>query len=312
MPPAAPLPAGGALAGTAPAPRPAFLPRLLPLGGLALSRQAIGFGGLSALHLEPDGRLTVLNDHGAWFTARLLLDGPRPVGLAELHTGRLHDGAGAPLDQHFVADSESLARLPDGGWLVGFERWHRIRAYRDLDAPGTYVEAPPGLARAPLNGGLESLAVLADGRWLALSESLAAATPGNVAAWIGRPRADGGVDWTRLDYRPAPPDYWPSDVAALPDGGALVLERRFGLGTGLRFRCRLAWIPPAALAAAGPGTVLEAETLLRLEPPLPADNFEGVSVARLGGRTVVALLSDDNESPFQRGVLLLFELVPGR
>ncbi len=273
-----------------------------------LDAAAIGFGSLSGLHLDPALRLTAISDLGRFLTARLeLQEDGRPMGLAELRTGRLRDGAGAPLPRGYAADAESLARLPDGTWLVGFERWHRIRAYRRLDGPAAYVEAPPGLERAPRNGGLEALAVLADGRWLAIAEKLVPEGGHGEAlrrAWLGGPERG----WTPVAYRPGAPGLDPSDAAPLPDGGVLVLERGFSVFGG--FRARLMRFSAAALAAVPPGGVLAGgEELLRLEPPWPADNWEGVTAVRLaGGRTLVALVTDDNQNILQRTLLLLFEL----
>lgn len=274
------------------------------LGGLEFrGGSAVGLSGLSAVHLAPDLTLTLVSDLASHAQARLVLDegSLRPLGIAGLRTGRLRDGSGTPLRRGYAGDSEALARQPDGTWLVAFERWHRIRAYRDLDGPGAYVEAPPGIERAPANGGLESLAVLPDGRWLAIAESLPAPdAPGAVTAWIGGPGA-----WRRLAYRPMP-GFEPSDAAPLPDGGLLVLERYFSIFRG--FAGRLVRIPAAALADPSPDAVLEGEELLRLSSPMPVDNWEGVSVVRHQGRLLVALVSDDNENRLQRSMLLLLEL----
>jgi hypothetical protein len=54
--------------------------------------------------------------------------------------------------------------------------------------------------------------------------------------------------------------------------------------------------------------VLEGEELLRFAPPLPVDNFEGVSAFTHRGRLLVAVISDDNQNRLQRGLFLLFEL----
>ena len=271
---------------------------LRPLGGLVLDREAFAGGGLSGLHLDSDLRLTAITDRGQWVTARLLMEDDRPIGVADLRTGPLRDGAGVPLPRGQGSDAEALARLADGTWLVAFERWHRIRAYRRLDGPGSFVEAPPGIELAPRNGGLESLTVLADGRWLAIAENpLQGEEPGLRAAWLGGPGR-----WTRLAYRPTP-GFDPTDAAALPDGGALVLERRFSLWGG--FTGRIVRLSPASMSAGG---VLEGSELLRLGPPLPSDNWEGIAVPRWQGRLLVAVVSDDNQSPLQRSLLLLFEL----
>jgi hypothetical protein len=293
-----------AVGGDAPAAQPLALEPLPPgsrleaLGGLVLDPRVIGFGGLSALHLDADLRLTAISDLGMWLTARLVLQDGKPTGLTDLRRGPLRDGSGQPLGRGFAGDAESLAKLPDGGWLVGFERWHRIRAYARLDAPATYVQAPPGLELVPANGGLESLTVLADGQWLAIAEQSPWTAPEETRfTWIGGPG-----HWRRMNYRPAE-GFHPADAAALPGGGALVLERSFSLFAG--FGTRLVRLSAQQLA----GTAeLVGEELLRFAPPLPSDNFEGLSAVRIGGRTLVAMVSDDNQNPLQRSLLLLFVL----
>jgi len=276
---------------------------LRSLGGFEIDTQRLGAANLSGLHLGPDLVASFMDDRGRWAQARIVLDaGGRAAALLPLGSGPLRDGAGRPLRRGRAADAEALARLPDGTWLVAFERWHRIRAYRRLDGPGAYVEAPPGLDRAPANGGLESLALLADGRILALTEELAPEeAPALRRGWIGGPGR-----WMPIGWRPRP-EFSPVDATGLPDGGALVLERRFSLLGG--FAARLVRVEAATLAGARPGAVLGGEEILRLDgAPLPAENWEGVSAVRHGGRTLVGLVADGNESRWQRDLMLLLEL----
>lgn len=261
-----------------------------------LNRAAIGFGGFSGLHLDQALNLTVISDTGRWFRAPLLLQGERPTGLGPVTSGLLRDGSGESLRRGRTADAEALVRRPDGSWLVGFERWHRIRAFTALDAPGSFFEAPPGLELAPANGGLEALAALADGRLLAIAEFQAdPADPALRRAWLGGPGA-----WRSVGYRPAP-GFAATDAAGLPDGGALVLERRFALIEG-GFTARLVHLPPAALRA----TTLEGQPILNFPPDGPAENYEGVAVLRRGDALWLALISDDNQNAFQRSLLLLY------
>jgi hypothetical protein len=278
-------------------------PFLEPLGALALDTAPWGFGGLSALHLAPDLTLSAVSDTGRWWRARLILREGRLAAIGEARHGPLRDAAGNPLRRGVQSDAEALLRLPDGDWLVGFERRHRILRYRDLTTgPGTPIETPPGLEESPGNGGLEALALLADGRLLALGESLpGAAGPESRAAWLGT-FSGSRVTWRRTSYLPVP-GMDPTDAAGLPDGGALVLERRFSIFGG--FTGRLAHLPAAALRGAEP---LRGETWLDMPPDAPAENWEGVAVARHGGRTLVALVSDDNQNLFQQTLLLLYAL----
>ena len=267
---------------------------LRPLGVLRIDTEALGADGLSALHVAPDLTLTSVSDRGRWCQARLVLaPNGAPLGLESPRAGSLRDIAGHPL-QGFLGDAECLAALPDGSWLVGFERLHRIWRYRHLDGHAEPVGAPPGIMGWPGNGGLESLGVLPDGRWLAIAESERAPEDGTArVAWIGGPGA-----WHRFAYRPAP-GHDPSDLCPLPDGGALVLERHAEFPEG--FSARLTRLPPLPVAP----EMMEGRLVAHLAPPLPSDNWEGVSAFRHGGRDLVAVISDDNQLFFQRTLLMI-------
>lgn len=280
---------------------PAALGPLVVPGAVELSAPEDLFGGWSGLHLDAGLRLTAISDLGRWMTARLVLDeAGRLAGVTGAEWGRLSDGAGRPLPRGRLADAESLARQPDGTWLIGFERWHRIRAYRDLAGPGTWVAPPPGLEVLPANGGLEALTVLPDGRVLAIAEEPDIDAGGRARrAWIRT-----GTRWTEGSYGvPAP--YVPVDAAALPDGSVLVLERRFSIFGG--FGTRIARI--AGPLSGASGFRLAAEEVARIERPLITENFEGIAAARgPDGELLVAVIADDNLNPLQRSRLLLFRL----
>ena len=141
--------------------------------------------------------------------------------------------------------------------------------------------------------------MLGDGTWFLIAETMPGGDdPRLRRAWLGGPGA-----WRTLSYRAAE-DFDPADATALPDGGALVLERRFSLLGG--FEGRLVRLAAARLGGAGSGAVLEGEEILRLASPLPTDNYEAVAATRHGGRTLLAVLADDNENMLQRSLLLLF------
>jgi hypothetical protein len=272
---------------------------LRSLGGLDIDNDRLGAGGLSGMVIDEALVATFIDDRARWAQARIILRDGVAAGLSPVASGPLRDDAGRAIPPGFGGDAEALAQLPDGTWLVGFERWHRIRAFRRLDGAGSYVEAPAGLDAAPSNGGLETLAVLGDGRLLAIAEALPpAGSPALRQGWVGGPGR-----WAPLAYRPAP-GFEPVDAAGLPDGGALVLERRFRWWEG--FAGRLVRVPASGIV---PGAVLGGTEILRIDGrPVPAENFEGVAVVRHAGRTLVGIVADDNHTRLQRSLLLLFEL----
>lgn len=279
-------------------------------GGLQLSSADERFGGWSGMVLTPDGRhITAISDNGFALTLELVRDGDRlrGVGTAAILPLRGADGRELPGDKK-LADAESLTRLPDGRLAVGFERRHRVLLYpassdRPTPLAGTprALAIPPALQQAPENGGLEALLALGDGRMLGFAEDLVDAD-GHGRGWLfpGPGSAAPSRDLALI----LTDDYQPTDIAALPDGDILLLQRRFTVATGPG--ARLSVIPAAALAGTAP---LRDRELARLIPPLNVDNFEGLATwTDAEGRTRALILSDDNNSFLQRTLLMEFLL----
>jgi hypothetical protein len=280
--------------------------KLLWRGGIAMTANSPNFGGWSDLHVSADGRqLVSISDEGSWFTAAVDYD--KDGNLAGLHgqaIGSLRGLDGKPLDDKKMSDAEGMTVLPDGSWLVSFERQHRIWRYATLDGTPTAINLPEDFARQPNNGGVEALAALPDGRLVAISEEMKAGPDANVG-WIGEPAAGGSYRWSRFDYATLP-DFAPTSLRQLPDGSFVVLERAFDMVRGVR--CRVMRFDYRDLKPHG---TVKPEELARLASPYAVDNLEGVSVTRgARGETLLWLMSDDNFNPLQRNILLLFELVP--
>lgn len=274
-------------------------------GGLELESPDHRFGGLSGLLVSGDGtELTAITDQGQWLSARLLYDADGMLaGIDRGEMGPLLGLDGGPLQGKQYQDAEDLCRLPDGSVLVSFERLHRLWHYRDLrssEARPTVWPTPEELHGAPVNGGVESLTVLRDGRVLLLTETLI--HDSTIRGWVG---ADG--HWAALGYRfdgrPRP-----AGATLHPSGDVLVLERAYIPVAGNVIRVMR--IPEAEVVA---GAVLEAEVLAELSLPQSVDNFEGIACRRESeGRSLIYLLSDDNFNPMQRTLLLVFALEDSR
>ncbi|PAX07179.1 esterase-like activity of phytase family protein [Sphingomonas lenta] len=304
-----PLPKGGELR-VAPValhpgdPRVRRAGRLRYLGGIALESADPGFGGFSALHVA-GGRFLLLGDGGNLLAFRMGGDGrPRDARLFPLPAG---PGTGWRKRDR---DSESLAHDPaTGRWWVGFENHDQIWRYAPGFARAERGRAPREMRRWSEGGGAEAMTRLADGRFVVISEQARPRrAPGGKRPraragliFAGDPTAPGARPAT-FSYRPAR-GYDPVDMTELPDGRVLVLERGFDLP--------FSWLTRVAIVARGairPGAMVEGEEIARLQTPLVADNFEGVAVGREGGRTLVWLLSDDNNTRLQRTLLLKFAL----
>ena len=271
---------------------------LLYRGGVELIGRDPMFGGYSAL-VVAGRRFTLLSDDANVLRFTMGRDG----AVRDVRSDHLPAGPETGWTKR-ERDSESMAIDPATGTVwVGFEQFNQIWRY----APGLKRAeagvAPAAMARWRSNGGIEAMARLADGRFVAISESVPyGATMQEGLVWAGDPVAS-SVPALRFAYRPTP-GFRPVDMVELPDRRLLVLERRFALP--FHWSNRLVVIDPAALI---PDAIVQGREIARLEAPLIHDNVEGVAVTREGGRTTLWLVSDDNRLPIQRTLLLHFDLI---
>lgn len=280
-------------------------------GGVVLTSRERRFGGWSDLWVAPNGRsLHSISDEGSWLVAAIRYDNDgRLTGLGAATIGSLRGENGQLLSDKIETDAEGLARLPDGGWLVSFERDHRVLHYppgdestgQGLAGRPRRLTTPPEFRRQPANGGVEAMVALPDRRTLLLSEEMSE-KPGTVVGWI----VDADANWRKFHYQTRDSDHRPTSLALLPDGDLVLLERAFDPLRGVRVavkRVRLAGVVPDA--------VVRGEELAWLRQPLAVDNLEGIAAGRgPRGETLLWLLSDDNFNPLQRTILLHFELMP--
>ncbi|NKB57959.1 MAG: esterase-like activity of phytase family protein [Alphaproteobacteria bacterium] len=270
-------------------------------GGVAITGGDGRFGGLSALHISASGdRLLAISDRGNWLTAMLRYRDGALSTVADFRIAPLLDHTGQPVTGR-QADSESLARTDDNGFIVSFERRHRLWRYTGTPDPTrstpTPLRTPEGFQDLPSNGGIEALTRLCDGRLLAIAEK-SVARRDTVAAWV---QSDTG--WQELAYRTTA-GLRPTGAATLPNCDVVVSERSFGMLAGLDIR--ISQISASSIKA---GAVLEPEPLASLSDLLTIDNFEGIAARRnAAGDTLIYLISDDNFSAVQRTLLMMFAL----
>lgn len=269
------------------------------LGGVELRSPDLAFGGFSAMHVAGT-RFTLLDDGGNVVQFNMGDD----WRIRGIKARSLPNGPG-PGWEKLDRDSESLAVSPNGRQLwIGFERANAIWRYSEGFVRAERAVRPRLMRRWPANAGPESLVRLADGSFLVISEGRRRRDPpGTMGLWFA---GDPTTMRPRFAFRFVPPDgYEPTDMAELPGGRALlILVRRFDHGG---FTSRLLIVHRAAIR---PGAMVRGRELVRFEPPLQSDNFEALAIAQEGEHTVVWIASDNNQSWWQRTLLLKFAL-PG-
>lgn len=274
------------------------------LAGYELSSESEYWGGLSGMVIAADGaELTAIADTGRWYRIGLTHEGAgKLIGFRSAESGWLLDTKSQPPRKKVNGDAEAVTALPDGSLLVAYENNHRLWLYKDagngaLTQRAVVAGAPKAIAELPHNGGIEAMARLPSGEYLLLSESGLTAD-GDRLGWIGR-----RGKWAELRLAPLG-SFEPSDLALLPDGNLLLLERRVSLLEG--FVNRLSLIDGATVQ---PGAVLQPQQLAILAAPLSVDNLEAVAARSApDGSTLIYVVSDDNQRLLQRTVLLQFRL----
>ncbi|WP_316395881.1 esterase-like activity of phytase family protein [Bradyrhizobium sp. 33ap4] len=276
--------------------------------GLILTSSFSGFGGLSALRLDPKGeRFIAVSDQGSWFTGRIVYRGREMVGLEDVEAAPLLGADGRPITAtRGWYDSESLAL--DGSFAyVGLERVNQVLRFDFAKgftrSRGEVIALPPAARKLPNNKGLEGLVFVPKGQPLAgtliaFSERGLDAS-GNLVAFLVGGKTPGQFSVRRSE------NFDISDAVLLPSGGLLILERKFSWfgGVGIRIR-RL------ALSDIAPGAVVDGPAIFNADLGNEIDNMEGIDAhVTEEGETVLTMVSDDNFSLIQRNLLLQFTLV---
>ncbi|KAK3261504.1 hypothetical protein CYMTET_29587 [Cymbomonas tetramitiformis] len=290
-------------------------------GGLQLSSGNSAFGGLSGVILLHNGsRLLAVEDVGRWFSATLhyTKDG-HLNNLSDALLGPLLDAEGDSLIGKELGDAESIiasGHTDDLDFLISFERRHRIWRYH-LEGGGSgpmHALAQPVAnvtdyilqAGCEENGGMEAIALLADGGLLVFCEKPPPSTDAIhvVPGWVFDVQQGEAPQKLFLDCKE---DGWyPTDLATLPGGDVLVLQRFYSRAKGSAMRLRRLKQEDIC-----DGVTLEGKLIAEFSAAdgFAIDNMEGAAVfVHDTWGTRLLIVSDDNFSPSQQTVLHMFQL----
>lgn len=280
-------------------------------GGLVLTSPSKNFGGWSGLTVDDSGRrIVAVSDAGTWMTAELAYADGRPAGIHEAVLGPLKALSDKTLRKNRDRDAEAVAlvngTLAKGQLLISFEANHRIGRFRigadGVSAPEGYLNTPPELKKTRKRDGLEALTVVRGGPRKGSIVSFAESyrdEARNHTGWIWVGDAPKSFHLTDIG------DFNVTDVASLPNGDLIVLERRFRWLEGVKMRLRR--VPAGEVR---PGALVRGDVLLEANMTHQIDNMEALAVhTDARGQTVLTLMSDDNFNGFlQRTLLLQFTL----
>jgi hypothetical protein len=267
------------------------------LGGVRLSSPQAAFGGFSSMQVIGD-RFTLLSDGGHVVRFRMGADfRPRDLAFGALAAG---PGTGWRRGDR---DSESQTTDPATGRVwVGFENANAIWRFDARGRAEAHAQ-PAAMADWSTNGGPEAMARLAGGGFVVISETTRPkGAKGRVGLVFGGDPTDPGIPVQAFVYVP-PKGYDPTDMAELPDGRLLVLNRRVSLAD--LFTAKLVMIDRGAIR---PGATVTGREVATLAAPLLHDNFEALAVTQEQGATIVWIASDDNREWFEQSLLLKFRL----
>ena len=257
-------------------------------GGLALSTSESDLlHELSDLVVTDSDHIVAVGDEGVRFDARITFDkNGHLVGIADANIARLIGENGRPLMTG--VDAEGLALLPSGDFLVSFERRPRIWLYPKTGAPPRAVPSPRASFRA--NEGMEALTADPD----AGADAYVVGAEDSGATWNCRAT----TSCTPGPTVDKPTEFGLVSMTRFPEGMTAYLLRAYDSSRGPRITLK----------------ILRGQSLvarLDLAPPMTVDNFEGIaSVPGADGQRRFYMISDDNNNPSQRTLLLAFDWLP--
>jgi hypothetical protein len=288
---------------------------LIYRGGLVLRSSNAAFGGWSDLAVSADGaEILSISDEAHWLRAQLVYASNGDlVGAGDAEIAPMLNMQGQPMHgKEGDAEGLTLERPNDlhGTVAVSFERNVRIWRYdlsKGFGAKPTNV--PIGDWVKPLhdNKQLEAITLFKPGTLMAFAEMKV--NPGDdlLAAIEAYPNPGGTPETRMLSVVPHDP-FAITSVANAPDGGLYLLERRFSIlgGVGMELR----HIPASEIHE---GARMNGKVLVNLSfQDANIDNMEGLAVRRgPKGEILLYIISDDNYSPLQRTLLLMFEVKNG-
>ena len=275
------------------------------VGGLVLRSSDINFGGISALHVSKNGKVTAISDTGLWISGKVDRDElGRPSSFSNAILTPMLNSNGEQFENKWLADAEGLAVGKDKVY-VSMEQNSRILWFpltQDIfSRPSRLLAGTEFTKSLRSNFALEAIATpppqtKARFDLVAISE-FSPNENGNARAFF---RQSG--EWKEFEI-PLLDRYLITDAAFTPSGNLLILERRFSLATGARARIRQ--IPGNTIAAS---SIVNGNVVLDLNQNQMIDNMEGISVFQTpDGKTKLALISDNNLFPLQRTLYLEFE-----
>jgi hypothetical protein len=275
--------------------------------GLDLRSPVSGFGGFSGLWRSPDGRdVAALADNAHWLTARIETSDGRLSGLSGAVLTPLLLSNAKPMRKSRFYDTESFA-IAGNTIYVGVERNHAvIRLELDgarVPVRGRPISVPKEIQDLPGNQGLEAMGIAPPrsplaGALIAVAERAQWSDGAPTRGFILTGPRQGAFDVVRSE------DYDIADLAFLPSGEVLLLERRFSIFAG--FGMRLRRVPAEAIR---PGASVDGAVIFESDASQRIDNMEGLSVHREGDETILTMVSDNNFNSFQRTIMLEFALV---
>ena len=256
------------------------------------------FGGLSGLAVTGDRAFLMVSDIGYRLRFTLAADGgvtgssyanlppPRPG-----YSGKLH------------YDAEALARDPaTGRYWTAMEGTGEVWSFAGDDRRILRTRQRV-LESWPDNGGVEAFARLADGRFVALSESRTRLGQREGVIFAGNP-GDPKTPVTRFFYETGGQGDVTA-VAGLSDGRIIIVHRRLWLAPV--FRTSIAVADPRRIKA---GQTMTSRPIAVIDDSRIAENYEGAAIIAGPDGLSLWLVSDDNLQDWQTTRLVRFIIDP--
>jgi hypothetical protein len=276
------------------------------------------FGEWSGMAFDEKGDLIFVSDRGAYLKSSIVNKDGYLQDFINTTIGKIS----VDNNTKTAKDFEELA-ISNGSCFISDESLHQILRYENCDFSKLpmAIKIPNWNNELSYNKGIEAFDINLEGKFLAIAEYSQDKKNNSVhkAYYWGLENNYSQISWLKEFNYLSNEGYGVSGLKFLKNGDLLVLERhynkKFG-GFAENYEIDIKYIKRQEIenAIEIENAQVKGKSVIHIDNSSIsgkygyADNFESIAVKEENGSTLVYILSDDNRAPFERSILLEFEI----
>lgn len=284
------------------------------------------FGEWSGMAFDNKGDLILVSDRGAYLKSSIVNKDGYLQNFVNTTIGKIR------VDDYNTKTTKDLEELAvsNGSCFISDESLHQILRYENCDFSKLpmAIKIPDWNGELSYNKGIEAFDINSEGKFLAIAEYAQDKKNSSVhkayywtfiKSYYYARLLDNSIDDCQKEFTYLSNEgYGISGLKFLKNGDLIVLERHYNKifgGFAENYEIDIKYIKKQEIEnAIEKNTEVKGKSIIHIDNDSIsgkygyADNFESIAVKEENDLTLIYILSDDNRAPFERSILLEFEI----